>query len=163
MGCPRQTIVSPARRRHGGLSLLLFSPFFDVSLLLPLLLLLLLLPSSLLLLSLRVNNLFLTGSFSHRNVVIESRNGSFDLLALFFSNFLITLPMNPIDSTLPIPKSPLLSLVLSLSLDDGELYQNMNIRVPSEPRHALRKRNHPQLQKNTVLLLTHEFEKLTIH
>ena len=39
--------------------------------------------------------IFLTRSFSRRNVVIESRNGSFDLLALFFSNFLITLPMNP--------------------------------------------------------------------
>ena len=46
---------------------------------------------------------------------------------------------------------------------DGELYQNMNTRVPSEPRHALRKRNHPQLQQNTILLLNHEFEKLTIH
>ena len=49
------------------------------SLLLPLLLLLLLPPSLLILLSLRVNNLFLTGSFSRTNVVIESRNGSLDL------------------------------------------------------------------------------------
>ena len=46
-------------------------------------------------------------------------------------------------------------------LSNGELYQNMNTRVPSEPRYALRKRNHPQLQQNTILL-THEFEKLSI-
>ena len=46
---------------------------------------------------------------------------------------------------------------------DGELSQNMKTRVPSEPRYALRKRNHSQLQQNTILLLTHEFEKLTIH
>ena len=46
---------------------------------------------------------------------------------------------------------------------DGELSQNMNTRVPSEPRYPLRKRNHFQLQQNTILFLTHEFEKLTIH
>ena len=46
---------------------------------------------------------------------------------------------------------------------DGELSQNMNTRVPSEHRYALRKRNHSQLQQNIILLLTHEFEKLTIH
>ena len=86
--------MSPARRRHGGLSLLLFFSLFR-SLLLPPLFLLLLLPPSLLLLSLRVNNLFLTGSFSRRTVVIESRNGSFDFLSLFISNFLINLPTNP--------------------------------------------------------------------
>ena len=45
---------------------------------------------------------------------------------------------------------------------DRELYQNMNTRVTSEPRYGLRKKNHPQLQQNTILL-THEFEKLTIH
>ena len=39
----------------------------------------------------------------------------------------------------------------------------MNTRVPSEPRYALRKRNHSQLQQNTILLLIHKFEKLTIH
>ena len=34
-----------------------------------------------------------------------------------------------------------------LSKPDGELSQNMNTRVPSEPRYALRKRNHSQLQQ----------------
>ena len=78
MGCQRQTIVSPGRRRHGGLSLYYFPPSsMSLVLLLPLLFLLLLPPSSLVLLSLSVNNLFLTGSFSHHNVVIESRNDSF--------------------------------------------------------------------------------------
>ena len=37
----------------------------------------------------------------------------------------------------------------------------MNTRVPSEPRYALRKRNPFQLQKNTILLLTHEFDLYT--
>ena len=46
---------------------------------------------------------------------------------------------------------------------DGELFQNMNTRVLSEPRYNLRKRSHPQQQQETILLLTHEFEKLTIH
>ena len=44
-----------------------------------------------------------------------------------------------------------LDLIIDLTkvgLDcDGELFQNMNTRVPSE----------------RILLLTHEFEKLTIH
>ena len=43
---------------------------------------------------------------------------------------------------------------------DGEYSQNMNSRVPRE--YALRKRNHSQLQKNTILLLIHQFEKLSI-
>ena len=55
---------------RGALSFIYFLPF-SMSLLLPPLFLLLLLPPSLLLLSLRVNNLFLTGSFSRRTVVIE--------------------------------------------------------------------------------------------
>ena len=46
---------------------------------------------------------------------------------------------------------------------DGELSLNMNTRVPSEPRYNLRKRSHRQQQQETILLLTHEFEKLTIH
>ena len=46
---------------------------------------------------------------------------------------------------------------------DGELSKDMNTRVPSEPRYNLRKRNPPQVQQNTLLLLPHEFEKLTIH
>ena len=46
---------------------------------------------------------------------------------------------------------------------DEELYQNMNPRVPSEPRYALRKRNPFQLKQNTILLLTHEFENVTLH
>ena len=47
--------------------------------------------------------------------------------------------------------------------DDGELSHHMNTRVPSEPRYALRKRNHSQFQQNTILLLIHQFEKLYIH
>ena len=39
----------------------------------------------------------------------------------------------------------------------------MNSRVPSEPRYELRKRNRSQQQKNTILLLIHKFEKLSIH
>ena len=39
----------------------------------------------------------------------------------------------------------------------------MNTRVPSEPRYALRKRNHSELQQNTIFLLIYKFEKLTIH
>ena len=39
----------------------------------------------------------------------------------------------------------------------------MNARVPSEPRYALRKRNHSQQQQSTILLLIHQFEKLSIH
>ena len=39
----------------------------------------------------------------------------------------------------------------------------MNTRVPSEPRYALRKRNHSQQQQNTILLIIHQFEKLSIH
>ena len=39
----------------------------------------------------------------------------------------------------------------------------MNTRVPSEPRYDLRKRSHSQQQQDTILLLIHKFEKLTIH
>ena len=39
----------------------------------------------------------------------------------------------------------------------------MNTRVPSEPRFELRKRNHSEQQQNTILLLIHKFEKLSIH
>ena len=46
---------------------------------------------------------------------------------------------------------------------DGELSQHKNTRVPSKPRYELRKRNHSQWQQNTILLLIHKFEKLTIH
>ena len=46
---------------------------------------------------------------------------------------------------------------------DGELSKDMNTRVQSEPRYDLRKRNPSQVQQNTLLLLPHEFEKLTIH
>ena len=46
---------------------------------------------------------------------------------------------------------------------DGELSQHMNIRVPSEPRYELRKRNHSQQQQNIILLQIHKFEKLSIH
>ena len=48
-------------------------------------------------------------------------------------------------------------------MDDGELSQNMNTRVPSEPRYDLRKISHPQQQQDNILLLTHKFERLTIH
>ena len=68
----------------------------------------------------------------------------------------------------------------SASPTDGELFQNMNIRVPSEPidedshqqmnmrppsepRYNLRKRTHPQLQQHAILFLSKKFEKLTIH
>ena len=39
----------------------------------------------------------------------------------------------------------------------------MNTRVPIEPRCDLRKRFHSQQQQNTIILLIHKFEKLTIH
>ena len=39
----------------------------------------------------------------------------------------------------------------------------MNTRVPSEPRYDLRKRFHSQQQQNTIILLIHKFENLTIH
>ena len=39
----------------------------------------------------------------------------------------------------------------------------MNTRVPSEPRYDLRKRSHSQQQQDTIFLLIHKFEKLTIH
>ena len=48
-------------------------------------------------------------------------------------------------------------------ISDGELSHHMNIRVPSEPRSELRKRNHSQQQQNCMLLLIHKFEKLFIH
>ena len=46
---------------------------------------------------------------------------------------------------------------------DGELSEEKNTRIPIEPRYALRKRNHPQLQQHAILFLTQQFEKLTIH
>ena len=46
---------------------------------------------------------------------------------------------------------------------DGELSHHMNTRVPSEPRYEVRKRYHSQQQKNTILLLIHKFEKLSIY
>ena len=49
----------------------------------------------------------------------------------------------------------------SRKLLDGKLSHHMNTRVPSEPRYELRKRNHSQ--QNGILLLIHNFEKLTIH
>ena len=47
--------------------------------------------------------------------------------------------------------------------NDEELSQHMNTRVPIEPRYELRKRNYYQQQQNTILLLSHKFEKLSIH
>ena len=49
------------------------------------------------------------------------------------------------------------------SRNDGEVSHHMNKRVPSERRYALRKRNPSQWQQNTILLLIHQFEKLSIH
>ena len=46
---------------------------------------------------------------------------------------------------------------------DGEFSQEKNTRVPIEPRYALRKRTHPQLQQYAILFLIQKFEKLTIH
>ena len=48
-------------------------------------------------------------------------------------------------------------------LTDGEFSQDMNTRVPIEPRYTLRKRTHPQLQRHAILFLIQQFEKLTIH
>ena len=46
---------------------------------------------------------------------------------------------------------------------DGEFSQDMNTRVPIEPRYTLRKRTHPLLQQHTILFLIQKFEKVTIH
>ena len=46
---------------------------------------------------------------------------------------------------------------------DGELSQHKNTRVPSEHRYELRKRSHSQKQQESMLLLIHKFEKLSIH
>ena len=46
---------------------------------------------------------------------------------------------------------------------DGKFSQDMNTRVPSEPRYTLRKRTLPQLQQHAILFLIQKFEKLTIH
>ena len=64
---------------------------------------------------------------------------------------------------MPLPNSFGLNHYFKSYVFDGELSKDMNTRVPSEPRYNLRKRNPPQGQKNTLLLLPHEFEKLTIH
>ena len=45
---------------------------------------------------------------------------------------------------------------------DGELSQNMNTRVPIEPRYNLRKRSQSQQQQDTIVLLIHQFERLSI-
>ena len=45
----------------------------------------------------------------------------------------------------------------------SELSQYKNTRVPSEPRYELRKRTHSQKQQESMLLLIHKFEKLSIH
>ena len=45
----------------------------------------------------------------------------------------------------------------------SELSQHKNTRVPSEPRYELRKRTHSQKQQESMLLLVHKFEKLSIH
>ena len=46
---------------------------------------------------------------------------------------------------------------------DGELSHHMNTKVPSEPRYALRKKNHSQQKQNIILLLIHQFGKFSIH
>ena len=46
---------------------------------------------------------------------------------------------------------------------DGEFSQDMNTKVPIEPRYTLRKRTHPQLQQHAILFLIQKFEKLTIY
>ena len=46
---------------------------------------------------------------------------------------------------------------------DGESFQHKDTRVPSEPRYELRKITHSQQQENSVILLIHKFEKLSIH
>ena len=52
---------------------------------------------------------------------------------------------------------------ISLCHGDGDFSQDMNTRVPMEPRYTLRKRTHPQLQQHVILFLIQKFEKLTIH
>ena len=49
------------------------------------------------------------------------------------------------------------------TLIDKIYSHHMNTRVPSEPRYDLRKISHSHLQQNTIILLIHKFEKLTIH
>ena len=46
---------------------------------------------------------------------------------------------------------------------DRESFQHKDTRVPSEPRYELRKGTHSQQQQNSMLLLIHKFEKLSIH
>ena len=79
MGCPRQTVVSPARRRHGGSLFFVFSLFkclffFFLSFFGCFFFMLLHCYFSLLGLTI----FFERGVFPRRNVVVESRNGSFD-------------------------------------------------------------------------------------
>ena len=57
----------------------------------------------------------------------------------------------------------IVDMILLLGLSDGEFSQDKTTRVPIEPRYALRKRTHPQLQQHDILFLTQQFEKLTIH
>ena len=52
---------------------------------------------------------------------------------------------------------------LITSAPNGELFQHKDTRVPSEPRYELRRRTHSQQQQNSMLLLIHKFEKLSIH
>ena len=47
--------------------------------------------------------------------------------------------------------------------DDGESFQHKDTRFPSEPRYELRKGTHSQQQQNSMLLLIHNFKKLSIH
>ena len=57
----------------------------------------------------------------------------------------------------------MLSLGKMYWFSDGESFQHKNTRVLSEPRYELRKRTHSLHQQNSMLLLIHKFEKLSIH
>ena len=46
---------------------------------------------------------------------------------------------------------------------DVESFQHKDTRVLSEPRYDLRKRTNSQMQQNSMLLLIHKFEELSLH
>ena len=71
--------------------------------------------------------------------------------------------LKDVDSWIVIESQPLIKSKRRIQQSDGEFSQYKNTRVPMEPRYALRKRTHPQLQQHAILFLIQKFEKLTIH
>ena len=45
---------------------------------------------------------------------------------------------------------------------DEKSFEHKDTRVPSESRYELRKSTHSQQQQNSILLLIHKFDKLSI-